>query len=392
MLDNKQGRYQPVDIPEVEGEHRAFIPNQLPSIANLDIKAGTKLFNLYGDARSALTRMDMLIDKLPNPEIITSSFIIKEALLSSMIEGTRTSIAEVMLFRAVAEKNHDQKQLDEIEVNNCMNAVEFCRQQLEPGQNISMALLLEAHRRLLCSGRGSNSRPGSLRDRQNYIWSERRGAISFVPPPPEQVEGLLADLLDRINKDDPGEDPFIRAALAHVQFETIHPFEDGNGRIGRILIFLILRRHGLLSSPVLYLSSYLKRHQSRYYRLLNEVRTAGAWETWLEFIMLGVVETGAAFLSTANRLEELIASDEKKIRGAFKKSTNIEVVYKELLNYGTVSIKKLSDKTRLTASTTTKCLSRLEQIELVTETTGQKRNRLYSYQKYIDILDGDGYD
>ncbi len=249
-----------------------------------------------------------------------------------------------------------------------------------------MRLLKEIHRILLSKGKGREYDPGEFRRSQNWIGGSRPGTAMFVPPPPEQVMDCMGKL-ELFLHDLPEKTPvLIKAALAHVQFETIHPFLDGNGRLGRLIISLLLCSEKVLKEPMLYLSLYFKTHRQRYYELLNEVRMTGDWESWLDFFADAVIDTAAQALDTAQQLMTLSADDSRRINGLKRIAGSVHLVHKALLERPMATPNWIQEKTQLVPATVNACLRELEQLNLVKEVTGQKRNRLYSYMKYIQIM------
>jgi Fic family protein len=287
------GHYAP--LPSAAGENaRAFVPHPLPPVPALELDA--EIQELVAKAMLAVGRLDGLTTVLPDPAIFLYSYIRKEAVLSSQIEGTQSSLSDLMLYEmeGVAGVPLDDVQ----EVSNYVAAMNYGLKRLET-LPISLRLLKEIHGVLLSKGRGSRKEPGEFRTSQNWIGGSRPGNALFVPPPPEQVLECLG-ALEKFLHDDPDKTPLlIKAALAHVQFETIHPFLDGNGRLGRLLITFLFCAEGVLREPLLYLSLYFKRHRSQYYELLQAVRLTGDWEAWLRFFLTGVEETANQAAQTA---------------------------------------------------------------------------------------------
>src|SRR5262245_28409660 len=285
----------------------AYLPPPLPPTPPLDLP---RLLALIERANQALGRLDGMTAILPSTKLFVFMYVRKEALLSSQIEGTQSSLSDLLLFE---NQETPFVPLDDVqEVSNYIAAMNHGLKRLAGGFPLSLRLIKEMHRELLSKGRGSSKQPGEFRRSQNWIGGTRPGNAAFVPPSPERVMECMGDL-ERFLHERTTYPALIRAALAHVQFETIHPFLDGNGRLGRLLITLMLCEEGTLKEPILYLSLYFKTHRARYYELLQEVRRKGDWETWLEFFLEGVTETSEQGVASARRLMALFAKDREKI-------------------------------------------------------------------------------
>ena len=301
-----------------------------------------------------------------------------------MIEGTQSSLSDLLLFEL------DQAPgvpLDDVrEVSNYAAALDHGLQLLDEGFPLSLRLIREIHGVLLAGGRGGNQNPGEFRRSQNWIGGTRPGNAAFVPPPPEHVLECMGKL-ELFLHDQPEPTPvLLKAALAHVQFETIHPFLDGNGRLGRLLITLLLCEKRVLREPMLYLSLYFKTHRSYYYELLNTVRFTGDWESWLDFFAEAVMVTAAQAVETAEQLVERSNRDSDKIRGLGRAAATAHTVHRALMERPIATSSWLSEKTGVTPATVNKGLGHLERLGIVRELTGRDRNRLFSYSAYIDIL------
>lgn len=376
-----QGTYQ---VVSTIGERvSAFIPNPLPP--NPPIEWTSPLRQKFDQALVSLGRLDGISSTLPEPLIFQFMYVRKEAVLSSMIEGTQSSLSDLLIFELEQKPNVPID--DVLEVSNYISAMNHGLNRLSEGFPLSLRLLKEVHAILMKSGRGSHQTPGEFRRSQNWIGGTRPGNASFVPPPPENVMGLMGSL-ELFLHDEPKPTPVIlKAALAHVQFETIHPFLDGNGRLGRLLITLLLCEHGILKEPLLYLSLYFKTKRQGYYELLNRVRFSGDWEAWLDFFADAVIFTSNQAIKTAQELLDLANSDRKRIRALGRSSYSVLQVHTALLEQPIATCEWLVQKTKITPSTINKCLRKLESLGIVTEITNQKRNRLYSYRQYLAILD-----
>ena len=380
MKRGLSGHYVP--LPSSGGENaRAFVPAPLPPLPPLDLSQEHQ--EQLQNAMLALGRLDGLTAALPNPAIFLYSYIRKEAVLSSQIEGTQSSLSDLMLFEleGVASVPVDDVQ----EVSNYVAAMNYGLERLKASP-LSLRLLKEIHGVLLAKGRGSSKEPGEFRRSQNWIGGSRPGNAFFVPPPPDQVLECLGALEKYLHNDPVKTPALIKAALAHVQFETIHPFLDGNGRLGRLLITFLLCAEGVLQEPLLYLSLYFKRHRSQYYDLLQTVRLNGDWEAWLSFFLAGVAEIANQAAATAKALMALSADDEKRIRGLRKASGSALQVHRLLQSQPMVSIGKASQTLGLSVPTVTAALGHLAQLEIVREITGRRYGRSFAYNTYLQIL------
>ena len=311
-------------------------------------------------------------------------YVRKEAILSSMIEGTQSSLADLLLF----EQDQDPGvPLDDVqEVSNYVAALNHGMARLREGFPLSLRLIKEMHAVLWSKGRGHRKSPGEFRRSQNWIGGTRPGNASFVPPPPEDLMRCMGQLELFLHDQPEPTAALLKAALAHVQFETIHPFLDGNGRLGRLLITLILCEQGLLREPMLYLSLYFKTYRQRYYELLNEVRLSGDWEAWLEFFADAVDFTATQAVDTAQTLIQLAEDDQARIKSLGRASSSTSLLYQALLERPIASAGWLAARTKLSPATTNKCLVHLEGLGVVREITARRRNRLFSYARYIEIL------
>nr|WP_278286926.1 Fic family protein [Tepidiforma thermophila] len=331
----------------------------------------------------AIGRLDAISALLPNPTLFLYGYVRREAVLSSQIEGTQSSLSDLLLFEL------DQAPgvpLDDVrEVSNYVSALNHGLELLRSGLPLSNRLIREVHRRLLASGRGSSRRPGEFRREPVWIGGANPATAEFVPPPPEQVEPCMAQLERFLNAPAPGG-ALTRAGLAHVQFETIHPFLDGNGRVGRLLIALVLVEAGLLTQPLLYLSLYFKQHRREYYRLLNLVRERGDWEQWLAFFFTGVEQTANGAVGTAHRLVELFERDAERVRGSGRAAGSMLRVLEVLRNRVLSTATRIAEDAQLSFSTVERSLSRLAELGVVREVTGRQRDRVYVYREYLDIL------
>jgi Fic family protein len=370
--------------PTLGGETvRAFVPRPLPPVPPLLV--GAELREELDRALVALGRLDSVSSLLPDPSLFLYSYVRKEAVLSSQIEGTQSSLSDLLLFEI--EEAPGVPFDDAREVSNYVRALEHGVKRVRGGLPLSSRLLREVHGQLLAKGRGSRKRPGEFRSSQNWIGGPRPGAALFVPPPPERVQECMAEL-ERFLHDQPERtSTLLKAALAHVQFETIHPFLDGNGRVGRLLITLILVAEGVLKEPLLYLSLYLKAHREEYYQHLQRVRTDGDWESWLAFFVRGVRETAEQAVGATQRLARLFQEDRKAIGELGRIAGSALRVHHALQQHPIQTVKTTKQRTGLTVPTVTAALKSLESAGIVRELTGKQRYRVFAYERYVQILD-----
>lgn len=380
MKRQLQGHY--VTISTVGEKAQAFIPDPLPP--QPPIEWTPELRSKFDQALLSLGRLDSVSTLLPDTSIFLYMYIRKEAVLSSMIEGTQSSLSDLLLFEL------DQAPgvpLDDVqEVSNYVAALTHGLRRLADGFPMSLRLIKEIHGVLLNKGRGSNQTPGEFRSSQNWIGGTRPGNAAFVPPPAQEVLKCMGKL-ELFLHDQPEPTPtLLKAALMHVQFETIHPFLDGNGRLGRLLITLLLCQQKVLREPMLYLSLYFKTHRQYYYELLNNVRMTGNWETWLDFFAEAVIVTAAQAVETAQQLLDLSNEDRLKISGIGRAAPSALQVHRALMEHPIATSGWLVKKTGITPATINKCLGHLERLGIVGELTANKRNRLFSYSTYVEIM------
>lgn len=358
----------------------AFVPNPLPPIPPLVWDAS--LHRLAQQAGVAIGRLSGVTGQLPDAQLFLYSYVRKEAVLSSQIEGTQSSLSELLLFENDAAFGAP---LDDVtEVSNYVAAMEHGLKRLGEGFPLSLRLLKEVHGVLLAKGRGSEKQPGEFRTSQNWIGGSRPGNALFVPPPPDQVLDCMGALeLFLHNQDVPS---LIRAALAHAQFETIHPFLDGNGRTGRLLVTLLLCHDGVLAQPLLYLSLFLKAHRTTYYELLQRVRTHGDWEAWLDFFLQGIGETANQAATTASRLLQVFQTDRAKLHALGRRGASAIKLHDVLQKQPVVTAPRLVTKFGFTAPTANSALAVMIEQGIVREKTGHRRNRIFAYTEYLRTL------
>lgn len=362
---------------------QAFVPDALPPNPPLEIDH--KLQSRINQAMLALGRLDAITALLPDAHLFLYSYVRKEAVMSSQIEGTQSSLSDLMLYEMEAVPGVP---MDDVQEVSCyVSALNLGIQRIREEQPISFRLVTELHQALMTSGRGTNRCPGEFRKSQVWIGGHRPDEATFVPVPENEIANCWADLERFINDVPDTTDPLIKAALSHVQFETIHPFMDGNGRIGRLLIPLILVEARVIHEPLLYLSVFFKKHRQTYYERLNNVRLTGDWEGWFLFFVDAVTETANQAVDTAQQLNTLRQKDKIRLNELGRQAGSASQIIDALFEQPIASVNKLIALTGLTAATVGKILDVLEtQLQIVKEITGQKRNRVFAYSAYIEIL------
>lgn len=361
---------------------RAFVPLPLPPVPPLEIVGARQ--QLLERATLAVGRLDSISTLLPDPHLFLYSYVRREAVLSSQIEGTQSSLSDLLLFEL--EEAPGTPIDDVVEVSNYISALEHGMVRLREGFPLSNRLLREMHASLMSRGRGSDKDPGEFRRSQNWIGGTRPGNARFVPPPPHEIEPCMAALERFFHEETSGLPVLLRAALAHVQFETIHPFLDGNGRLGRLLIVLLLHHGGLLSEPLLYLSLFLKEHRSHYYDLLDRVRTTGDWEAWVDFFLEGVEHTAHSAVQTARRLVTLFDADTRRLQQTGRSAASALRVLTALRQRPVLTLQHLCKVHAMTFPTASKAMQALTTAGIARELTGQRRNRVFVYDAYLAIL------
>ena len=360
---------------------RAFVPPPLPPAPPLDLCG---LYRHLDRANQALGRLDGLTTLLPDTRLFLYLYVRKEALLSSQIEGTKSSFSDLLLFENEAAPGVP---IDDVEeVSNYVAAMQHGLRRIKGGFPLSLRLIREIHAILLRGGRGASKTPGEFRRSQNWIGGSRPGNAAFVPPPPEQMLECL-DRFENFLHDERHKLPvLVEAGLIHVQFETIHPFLDGNGRLGRLLITLLLCAKGILREPLLYLSLYFKAHRQHYYDLLQRVRTEGVWEEWIEFFLEGTETTARQAADTAVQILNLFEVDRKKIRAIGRKAASGLAVHEYLQAHPLTKIGPAARGLKLSIPTVTSALETLTKLKIAKELTGKRRDRLFAYPRYLNIL------
>lgn len=381
MSTRRTGRYERV----VAGgeEVSAYIPDPLPP-ADPPLALAGPLANRLRLAEQALARLDLAGEMVPSLDWFLYAFVRKEAVLSSQIEGTQATLVDLMTFEA---EEQAVPNADVEEVCNYLDALAYARGQLadERGLPLSVRLLGEAHRRLMTGVRGANKQPGEVRRSQNWIGGSRPGNAVFVPPPPTALPHLLTALEKYFHDDDPLP-KLVRAGMVHVQFETIHPYLDGNGRIGRLLITLLLEHWRLLGKPLLYLSLFFKRHQSEYYRRLDAVRTTGDWEGWLDFFLDGVSTIADEAVASARDLFALVGADRGRVLQSGTASVTAVRLFEALPRHPVVTVASAMKLVEASKPTATRAIEVLVEAGILVEITGRRRDRSFAYQGYLDRL------
>lgn len=362
---------------------QAFVPDSLPP------KNPALALEVYQalnrKAEMALARLSGVSGLVPSADWLLYSAIRKEALLTSQIEGTQATLTDLFDEEAGFKVSNTD---DVEEVTNYLRAFRLVQEQLHDpkGLPISVRLLCDAHRLLLNGVRGAGKQPGELRRSQNWIGGTRPGNAVFVPPPPDNVAQLLTDMERFIHDGVTDLPPMVKVAIIHAQFETIHPFLDGNGRIGRLLIATLFEHWGLLSEPLMYLSGYLKQHQAEYYRRLSNIRTEGDWESWVAFFLEGVCVAAADAEHSIIEVASLVAADRKRLLQSPKAGPASYRLFEMLPMMPRFTIERVRQQLNTSFPTATAAVKALEDLGIVTEMTGQKKNRSYSYQAYVELL------
>ena len=380
MVRGSSGRQ--VVVSTVGEEVRAFVPDPLPPEPPVDL-TGPRA-RLLEQAQVACGRLDALAQLLPDPNLFLYGYVRREALLSSQIEGTQSSLSDLLMYEASEAAGVPLE--DVLEVSNYVAALTHGLERMATGLPLSSRLLCEVHARLLSRGRGADKAQGEFRRSQNWIGGTRPGNAHFVPPPPGEVAACIAELERFIHAADDGLPALVKAALAHVQFETIHPFLDGNGRVGRLLIALMLANDGLLAQPLLYLSLHFKQQRQQYYTLLGAARHDGDWEAWLDFFLEGVAATAREAVDTAQRLLRLFRRDEVAVAAAGRSLPSLPALYGALRAQPVTSLASLAAEVGVSYPTAGRGVAKLTDLGIAHELTGGRRNRLFAYTEYVAIL------
>jgi len=346
------------------------------------------LLGLFGRATAAVGRLDGVAARLRNPEVFLWTYVRKEAVLSSQIEGTQSSLTDLLFHENEQAPGVPTDDVEEVSsyVRARMTGLDLLRTQLP----LSLRLIRGIHAELVKGTRGADKTPGEFRHSQNWIGGSRPGNARFVPPPPEE----LMPALDNFEKflHDESTPPLIKAGLAHAQFETIHPFLDGNGRVGRLLITMILINEHVLQAPMLYMSLHFKRHHQEYYERLQRVRTHGDWEGWMDFFLDGVESVALAATKTIDALDRLMADHGAALgtrSGSVYQSAAAQsnlAVYDDVCQHLVVTVPRIAQRTGISAPTVRRVLKDMQEAEMIREVTKKERNRVYVYQPFLDLL------
>ncbi|MFM8224440.1 MAG: Fic family protein, partial [Planctomycetaceae bacterium] len=385
-----------ISMPRVTGTYRqqtiggelvrAFLPYPLPP-AQPPLVIDGELFEKHLAATIALERLSVAAVTIPSLTWFIYGFVRKEAVISSQIEGTQATLEDVLQFEATRTSDRPD---DVEEICNHVAALEYARRELRrpKGLPISSRLLCRLHERLMRGVRGADKQPGTIRTSQNWIGGTRPGNAAYVPPPPEEIATALGKL-DQWIHGSSNLPPLVRAGLAHVQFETIHPFLDGNGRIGRLLITLLVEQWKLLDSPLLYLSLAFKRHRDEYYRRLSAVRTHGDWEGWTGFFLDCVKESAEDAVAAAGHLFRLLHGDRQGLAKHSAATLSAIRLFDLLPEHPIVTLAAVVDMLQTTKPTAAKAIQALTVAGILVERTGRQRDRIYGYQRYLELLSTD---
>jgi len=362
--------------------YKAYVPSQLPPNPSVDME---RLYPLLEKATIAVAELNSIAQIIPNISLFVYMYVRKEALLSSQIEGTQSSFSDLILFEHNQKPNVSLEDVEE--VSNYVQAINHGLDRLEKGFPLSLRLLCEVHAILLSGVRGARNLPGEFRKSQNWIGGSRPGNALFVPPPIEVLMDCLSNFESFMHDEKCNLPALIKAGIAHVQFETIHPFLDGNGRLGRLLITLLLCKEDILAEPILYLSLYFKQNRITYYNLLQQVRLHGSWEIWLEFFLEGITTSAKKAVSTAKQINILFKEDLLKIETLGRARISCIRVLDYLKKIPQISVPLLSSELNISAPTARSALTNLLGLGILVEVTGKKRDKIYVYRRYLDILE-----
>jgi Fic family protein len=384
--DNKSGNHRLYVTSTLSGERvRAFVPPPLPpSSKALDV---TSLQAILAEANQAIGRLDGMTSALPDLRLFLYSYVRKEAVLSSQIEGTHSALSDLLLYENAETPGVP---LDDVqEVSNYVAALNHGLKRMRDGFPLSLRLIREIHEVLLAKGRGRHAQPGQFRKSQNWIGGTRAGNAAYVPPPPEYVLDCMGQLETFIHQKGASLPLLIRAGLVHAQFESIHPFLDGNGRVGRLLITFMLCAEEVLREPVLYLSLFFKKHRRLYYDRLNGTRGSEGWMEWLDFFLQGVRDTANQAARMAGNIDRLFHADREKIERFGRGATSALLVYRYAQANPLFSIKNAAREMEVSFPTASSAVARMTEAGILRESSGKRRDRLFLYESYLDILNRD---
>jgi Fic family protein len=370
----------------VSGERvRAFVPAPLPpGTRALDLAS---LQTILAEANQAIGRLDGLTSAFPDLKLFLYSYVRKEAVLSSQIEGTQSSLSDLLLYENAETPGVP---LDDVqEVSNYVAALNHGLKRLRGGFPLSLRLIREIHEVLLSKGRGSHAQPGEFRRSQNWIGGTRPGNAAYVPPPPEYVLDCMGQLESFLHLEENSLPLLVRAGLVHAQFETIHPFLDGNGRVGRLLITFMLCAKEVLREPILYLSLFFKKHRRLYYDRLNGTREDEGWTAWMDFFLQGVRDTANQAARTASNIDKLFRTDKEKIEHFGRGAASGMLIYRHAQVNPLFSIKSAAREMKVSFPTASAAVARMLEAGILRESSGKRRDRLFLYSKYLDVLNQD---
>ncbi|PHS20864.1 MAG: cell filamentation protein Fic [Robiginitomaculum sp.] len=365
----------------VGGEnYNAYVPQNLPPKPALNME---ELYPLLDQANTALGRLDGMSMVLPDSSLFLYMYVRKEAVLSSQIEGTQSSLSDLLLFET--DQAPGAPMDDVTEVSNYVAAMDHGLERLK-GFPLSLRLIREIHAKLMDGSRGSNKMPGEFRTSQNWLGGSRPSIARFVPPPPERLMETLGEFEKFLHDETIKLPVLIKVALAHVQFETIHPFLDGNGRLGRLLITFILCVEGVLKEPLLYLSLYFKSNRQAYYDHLQSVRETGDWEGWIKFFLTGVVDTANQATETAQAILKLFKKDRARIENEGKPTAAILTIHNYFQKHPISNTTNIKEACGVSLPTVLRALTTLEEYKIIREITGKDRHKVFVYREYLNIL------
>ena len=363
--------------------YQAFVPNPLPPKPDIDL---SEISALLEKANRSIGELNGVAEAFNDASVLNYMYVRKEAVLSSQIEGTQSTLDDLLKYES--EQTHGIPIADASEVSSYVAALNHGLERIKGGFPLSLRLIREIHQILLTNSRGKTKLPGEFRSSQNWIGGTRPGNARFVPVPPDKLMSVLGDLEIFMNTDDYIPD-LIKAALIHVQFETIHPFLDGNGRLGRLLITFFLCVKGVLNSPFLYLSLFFKKNRNLYYDTLNGVRKDGDWEAWIKFFLEGVIETANDAKTTLISLQNIFASDKEKIKTLKRASESAQKVFTVFQKKPVLTVSEIVKAIASTKPTVIKSLNHLIDLGIIVNNSEKKWGQLYTYKKYADILSSD---
>jgi Fic family protein len=380
--NSRIGQFIPCNPSGGETYH-AYVPKPLPPMPALDMR---RLYPLLDQAAAALGRLDGISMVLPDPSLFIYMYVRKEAVFSSQIEGTQSSLSDLLLFETEAAPGVP---VDDVTEVSCYVAAMNHGLESLARLPLSLRLLREIHEKLMSSGRGSHKQPGQFRTSQNWIGGSRPGNAQFVPPPPEHMTAALHDFEKFLHDRSVNLPVLVRAAMAHVQFETIHPFLDGNGRLGRLLITFILCAEGMLIQPMLYLSLYFKQNRQAYYDHLQAVRQRGTWEDWVEFFLTGVIDTAKQATDMAQAVVKLFRHHRYTLDNSDKVTNGALQLYTYMQRHPVANTAKIRAFTKLSLPTVLRAAAVLQELGIIREITGKERHKIYAYDAYLELLGAD---